>query len=607
MASKTQPTSNGSTITENEVMEHLKTRPVAIRRIARFLFTTFHGSLDLQDLGEQKLEKRIEAMLSRAVAAQAVHALTGMHPRDAAACVVDGGQDLGIDAIAFDDVQKRCWLFQSKFCQSGKGEISWTDVSKFLDGFEALTSEDFDHANPKILKRERDIRRAATEVGWKFTLVSASTSSNPHTERSVQEIQERLAYQDPGNAGVFTFDNFDLVRLTQSVERSYEPKKLKITVALDNWGCVTDPFTGYYGQVSVGDIFGWKEHGLDLFAKNLRAFVGSSQVVDSISDTLRSKSELFWYFNNGATILCEKIERSGPYKSSTSRDRGFFECSGASVVNGAQTIGTIWEQPGRGADLDPRAKVHLRLISLEGTPADFANLVTRATNTQKNILPRDFATLDEAQRRLAREFQMDSRMYVFRQGDMPPPPDKGTHLEEAALAVACSMSVEFAVIAYRNAGFLIDVDNPYYQAIFNTPDKPRADELWLLVKILRASERALAKLKENAPSSRHKHVATHGMRYVQYRVMNDSLVKQLRGRHSLSDGELEQVVSQATELHFEKIAAYIAAQHDRDYLQTLFKNTAKVKAIDDALNADRPVGSSRRVQKGLFSTTQTAD
>jgi AIPR protein len=206
-----------------------------------------------------------------------------------------------------------------------------------------------------------------SEPGWKFTIVLASTSAQPLAHDSVNLVKDRLAYQDPGNSGTFTFEQFTLNPVTASIEHAFDAAKINLTIELHDWGCMNAPFVAYYGKATLDAIMKWREHGQPLFHKNLRGFMKSSDVSESISRTLSSESELFWYLNNGATILCARIERQGPYSQHTSRERGHFYCVGVSVVNGAQTIGSIWEQPGDGQNLDPRAMVHLRLISLEGT------------------------------------------------------------------------------------------------------------------------------------------------------------------------------------------------------------------------------------------------
>src|SRR6185437_3793501 len=168
---RTAQKSSGSQISENEILTHLKTRPTMIRRIAKFIANTYGPHLDLSDIATKPLPDQIDCLLTRSLAAHAVSALAGHDPHLASACVVDGGQDLGIDAIAFDDDQKRCWIIQSKFQHSGQGLVSWIEVQKFLGGFNQLLSDSFADANRKILAMGSQINNAAYGAGWKFTVV----------------------------------------------------------------------------------------------------------------------------------------------------------------------------------------------------------------------------------------------------------------------------------------------------------------------------------------------------------------------------------------------------------------------------------------------------
>ena len=562
-------------ISETVITSHVQHRPIPIRRIARFLRNQYGDFVTIEDVAKKPENEQIDTLLTRALAAHAVAVYTKKEPDEAAQCVVDGGQDLGIDAIAFDDVEKCCWLFQSKIQYSGHGSMAWSDMLKFLEGFDAIASDQLEGANRRILALAPAINRAVMEPGWRFALVLASTSVQPLGDESVKEVESRLAYQDPGNSGTFTFTLFSLNAVSESLEHALDSAKIDLEIELHNWGCVATPFTSYYGQVSLDAVTKWRKHGQPLFSKNLRGFMKSSQVSESISRTLGSQSELFWYFNNGATMLCQKIERRGPYSSHESRERGFFQCYGVSIVNGAQTIGTIWDQPGDGESLDPNGMMPLRLISLEKAPSDFAEHVTKATNTQKNILARDFATLDPVQRRIAREFQMEGRVYVYRQGDILTDRKKGCDLDELSQALACARSVEHAVIAYRNAGFLLDPEHAFYKDIFGHPG-PSSEEAWLCVKLLRASEKALKEIRSESTTSKQKQVSTHGSRYMYHRIMNDPSVKKLRGVRVLADEDLENTVKTVARRQFDLVTNYIKTNHEREYLQVVFKNTTKV-------------------------------
>jgi hypothetical protein len=599
---------NGSEITEEAVREHLKNRPVTILRIAKFLFNRYGGSIDLRDYATRPLADRIEHFLTRALAAHAVVAYSGADPETAALCVVDGGQDLGIDAIAFDEAQKRCWLVQSKFAQGGQGPIPWTDLAKFLSGFEALASESFEQANPKILAMSDEIRRAASEVAWKWKLVLATTSSNPLAENYLADIHSKLEYQDPGNSGTFTFDNFHLNEVTKSVENAISPAAIDLEITLEDWGCVTKPHVAYYGNLPLSEIIKWRVHGVPIFDKNLRVFDADSHVAKSITATLLSESKIFWYLNNGATLLCESIDRSGPYSLSESRAKGVFHCKGVSIVNGAQTIGTIWDRAGDGSLLDPNSRVQVRLISVQDAGEEFGARVTKATNTQKNILARDFATLDVAQRTLQKHFSLDGLIYVFRTGVPIPPQAKGCTFDEVSLSLACERSLEFAVIAYRNPGFLTDPENQYYKALFHGDRPVNAEDAWRAVRIYRHAVQTLANDRA-ALTGRKKQGATHGARYIVHRVFNDGRVKKLRGEWATQDA-LDTIAAVATE-HMELVVRHL--DQVSGYLQVLFKNTDRVRELDAALkNAPGPGApppvtqpESAPGQKDLFGPPET--
>ncbi len=105
----------------------------------------------------------------------------------------------------------------------------------------------------------------------------------PLTDQNVADIRSKLAYQDPGNSGTFTFEEFSLNKLNASVEQVIDAATINLTIVLHQWGCIQDPHLAYYGQVSLDDVAKWREHGPALFAKNLRGFMKSTQVSESIT------------------------------------------------------------------------------------------------------------------------------------------------------------------------------------------------------------------------------------------------------------------------------------------------------------------------------------
>ncbi|MBC1224602.1 AIPR family protein, partial [Nostoc sp. UCD120] len=145
-----------------------------------------------------------------------------------------------------------------------------------------------------------------------------------------------------------------------------------------------------YGQIDAEQLAElWIENREDLFSKNIRSFVGLTDVNDGIQDTLLHSPETFLYLNNGVTVLCSKIQKTvkGGYSD---KSVGDFYCEGISIINGAQTVGTMGTAYQTNSEEVKKAKVFLKLISLENCPPDFALKVTKSTNTQNKVENRDF-------------------------------------------------------------------------------------------------------------------------------------------------------------------------------------------------------------------------
>ncbi|MEM7517139.1 MAG: AIPR family protein [Planctomycetota bacterium] len=136
------------------------------------------------------------------------------------------------------------------------------------------------------------------------------------------------------------------------------------------------------------------------------------------------------------TLLCESIKKKPV--GGAQREYGEFECAGASVVNGAQTVGQIGSAFAQPDDVPEDAQVLVRIISLENVPEGFGQRITRATNTQNRVEGRDFASLDENQRRVHRELALDGIEYAYRSGDAVHDPSSGFSLTEATVALACA-------------------------------------------------------------------------------------------------------------------------------------------------------------------------
>ena len=94
--------------------------PIEMLHLPEQLRSLFAGKLPEAATGTP--EERQRNFLSRTLAAYAIHKLGGADLDQAAAAVVDGGGDGGIDAIFHSTAANTLWVAQSKFIASGRGE-----------------------------------------------------------------------------------------------------------------------------------------------------------------------------------------------------------------------------------------------------------------------------------------------------------------------------------------------------------------------------------------------------------------------------------------------------------------------------------------------------
>jgi AIPR protein len=352
-------------------------------------------------------------------------------------------------------------------------------------------------------------------------------------------------------------------------------------VALHDWGSVQEPHIAYYGQIEAEDLAAWwSEHGARLLAKNLRKFIGDSEVNNSIVDTLLADPENFWYFNNGVTVLCTSLEKK-PIGGGDRRS-GQFRCEGISIVNGAQTVGCIGTAQLKSPEQVAKARVMVRFISLADCPPEFASEVTRATNTQNRIERRDFVSLDKEQERLQTELRLEGHQYALKTGDIDPLPDSGCSVTEATVALACALADSgLAVQAKREIGRLWEnIERPPYRLIFN--GSVSGLKLWRCVEVLRAVEAEL-KTIQDGEEGKTRSIAVHGNRLILHAVLQRLPVAEFSDpQHDMNATRAQTIL--VTHKVFESMTSEVEKQFPGSYVASLFKNATKCKAIVEAID-----------------------
>jgi hypothetical protein len=547
---------------------------LTVQRVTFALDKTFDGLIDMSDIRETNPVEVKSHWLSRALAAYCITALADADAQTAAASITDCYGDQGLDAIYFSSAEDSLFLIQSKWHGNGRGSIDLRDCTRFLKGVQALIVDDYSGFDERIKRRAPEIRGVLMRPDVRIILVVAYSGADPFGTDIEKALTQYLQTQNNvGDTEVFSLERFDLGRLYSQLSGS-GGRNIKLQIALTEWATVESPFRAYYGQVQISDIALWADYGKALLDRNLRFYRGATDVNESIEESIRSTPDRFWYLNNGITVLCSSIAKAPIHGDA--RDLGLFECQGVSVVNGAQTLGVIWEAAKRSQDINKsKAKVHVRLISLENCPEGFDRAVTKATNTQNRIEQRDFAALDALQQRLAREMALDGRRYAFKSGDPDPRNGDGCSIEEAAVALACAnQDGTLAVNAKRQISTLwLDITKPPYTTLFN--DRTSARDIWRAVVVLRAVEAELEEV-DKISHARGDLIAVHGNRFILHHVFRDPEMRTFRDP-TLSEAELRTKAKAITDQVFTETCQAVQTKYASAYPANLFKNAQRCK------------------------------
>ncbi len=125
----------------------------------------------------------------------------------------------------------------------------------------------------------------------------------------------------------------------------------------------------------------------------------NKQILETACDDIKSKS--FWYFNNGITIICNKINET--------TSRKVISLKKAQIINGAQTTYALYEAYKNG---NLKENVDVLIKAIEADDKDFIESVTLYTNSQNAIRLRDLCSNDEIQIKIQKILK-DSYQYFY--------------------------------------------------------------------------------------------------------------------------------------------------------------------------------------------------
>lgn len=562
---------------------------IHIKQIGNKIRELFENYIDLTDIGDDD-QDRDNKILTRCLAAYAIYNSIDCTAEDAAKSVVDGGDDNGIDAIYYSPLYKKLLIIQSKWSNAGSGEPNSAGVSKFCTGIRDLFNTDFDRFNDKIKLKKVTIENALNEYDTKYELIFIDTHTAKelavHSSRHISDlIEEMNDTGDETQEQIVSFKRLNQAKVFSSLAKSSGNAPIDIEIGLTQWGMISEPHKAFYGMISGEEIAVlWQNYETRLFEKNIRQVLGTTEVNEEIEKTLGELPDLFWYFNNGITIICDTISKSK--LGGSAKDLGAFKLTNVAIVNGAQTVSTIGKYfvKNDSPELE-KVKVHLRVISLNDTPEKFGEQVTKTNNRQNRIENRDFVSQDPEQLRLKTELSIENIDYSVMRSETFRASESSFDLNEATVSLACaSNKTSIAVQSKRGIGkFYENLDRGIYKELFN--GSTQGIYLFNCVKVNRITEMCLSEQTRLLPrrSGRKYGMLVHGNRIISLLTFNDlNLGNQLGDIDFVpNDNEIKEIVLS----NINKVEKALQLHYNENILGTLFKNSSKCNYIVDEIKA----------------------
>ena len=320
--------------------------------------------------------------------------------------ITDGPKDGGIDAIYIDHDAHRIKIYQSKFSQViGEGLVDKDEIAKFCKVCEYLENSTAniqklrEYINPTLKDKLDDAIRYIKEEGYKPELIFITTHSI-NRNSSLFDI----------NSGVKIISARELEQKFLSWQQGHTPELGDVEFTyLDILNGPSEP-KGFIANIPSANLKSvYMKHKEKLFSRNVRIFYGESgkkrfSPNPKIKETLLNDEHNFWYFNNGITILSEKVTLNTESKS--------IILTNPQIINGCQTVTII------GDNKESEAALFAKIIEIGDhvINQEFIDEIIEANNRQNPVDERILKSNHPLQVKLQRRLEPLGYYYERKEG-----------------------------------------------------------------------------------------------------------------------------------------------------------------------------------------------
>ena len=440
--------------------------------------------------------------------------------------------DMGIDAYEFYEDTKELFLIQNKYySENTKLDTNYIKNDFLLRGITALERGTYNRSEELqgIFNKYKN--------DPKFTVYLELYITNDLESKEIEECIKEFNKKNPKYiAKIYYLKD---IKEKYYGEGEQNRKQLKVRIDTVNRGTVLNINTEAYNLKNIIDakyvltpvstIFEIykksKKEGYPIFDKNIREYLGNRGINKQIYQTLLNKEDRnnFFYYNNGITIICDKINKIKSVKN-TKNDKfsPSIEIENPQIVNGCQTVNSIYEALKNSDETKVEKEyedtfVMVKILEIDrnnNEEEELYNNIVKYNNSQNSINEKNFVANNKLFERLQGEFEDKGFLLLIKQSDKQKFKDKyksisglkklndqnikkfklkeikklaDMHIDLDKLLQVINAFVEGGYTAYTKKGNMLKLDTPEYNRAVEFMQKVTNDvvlNLYLLYKKL---------------------------------------------------------------------------------------------------------------------------
>ena len=297
---------------------------------------------------------------------------------DAADAIVDGANDLGIDAyLPVDFSDNKIRLFQSKYGTSHSMEA----ITKFKEDVKRLLKTD-------VTKMRPELAHLVTKIRDKNLKVECCYVTDQEVEYENEEYFEIIDIEEI------------IQRLWSRIKKPAAGKKstIKLEKMLGHENTIL-------GILKLRELTEFISKNRDyVFESNIRQWMQFKTTVNrGIRETLQNVPDKFFYYNNGITIVVSNFEEIG---------NNSILLHAPQIVNGAQTSNSIVDRAKRTHNLDGSITVTI----IRADDEEDQNNITKYRNSQNSVRGKDLVSLMDFHKSIKSQLQNSGYFYEIQAG-----------------------------------------------------------------------------------------------------------------------------------------------------------------------------------------------